>query len=160
VAFMVTATLVSDSLTLRFLTMLIAAQVQVFSAWPISNWWTLGKSYTINYGAFITSFAAIDLVLDVVILCLPVPVVRQLQIKTSKKFLITGIFWMGVLVSASADAAGPWLTCWNSCVVATAVRLYFGHQLSLAGSGKPVTDDEFSSEQTYPHSKPEVAAEN
>ncbi|KAF2845808.1 hypothetical protein T440DRAFT_258321 [Plenodomus tracheiphilus IPT5] len=75
--------------------MLTATLVQIFSAWPISDWWTLGKSYSINYGAFITSFAAIDLFLDIVILCLPVTVIRQLQINTRKKFLVIGIFWMG-----------------------------------------------------------------
>ncbi|KAL5117423.1 hypothetical protein ACEQ8H_004739 [Pleosporales sp. CAS-2024a] len=119
----------SANITIAFVAafMLTATLVQVFSAWPISNWWTLGKSYSINYGAFITSFAAIDLVLDVIILCLPVPVIRHLQINTHKKFLVIGIFWMGFF-----------------CVIATAVRLYFGHQLSLAGNGKPVTDEEFS----------------
>lgn len=60
----------------------------------------------------------------------------------------------GLLVSTSpkgahlASISGPWLTYQHSCVVATAVRLYFGHQLSLAGSGKPVTDEEFSSKHT------------
>ncbi|KAF2705433.1 hypothetical protein K504DRAFT_460186 [Pleomassaria siparia CBS 279.74] len=107
--------------------MLSATITQIFSAWPISNWWTLGKNYTINYGAFITSFAAIDLLLDVIILSMPLPVIRNLHVTTRKKILIMGIFWMGFF-----------------CVVATAVRLYFGYQLSLAGAGKPVSDDEFS----------------
>ncbi|KAF2788807.1 hypothetical protein K505DRAFT_420871 [Melanomma pulvis-pyrius CBS 109.77] len=107
--------------------MIVATITQIFSAWPISNWWTLGKNYTINYGAFLTSFAAIDLFLDVIILCMPLPVIRKLHVKTRKKFLIMGIFWMGFF-----------------CVVATAVRLYFGYKLSLAGAGKPVSDEEFS----------------
>ncbi|KAF2687595.1 hypothetical protein K458DRAFT_484867 [Lentithecium fluviatile CBS 122367] len=114
-------------LIIVFLFMLTATITQIFSAWPISNWWTLGKNYTINYGAFITSFAAIDLVLDIIILSLPVPVIHKLHVNRQKKFLLVGVFWMGFF-----------------CVVATAVRLYFGYKLSEAGAGKPVSDQEFS----------------
>ncbi|KAI1746572.1 hypothetical protein F4782DRAFT_545041 [Xylaria castorea] len=106
--------------------MVAATFIQIFSAWPISNWWTLGKTYTINYGAFLTSFAAIDLVLDIVILCLPFPVIRNLQVNRSRKFLLLAI-----------DVN-------LRCIVATSVRLYFGYKLSEAGSGRPVSDQEFS----------------
>ncbi|KAI1249468.1 hypothetical protein MGN70_009081 [Eutypa lata] len=87
----------------------------------------VGKTYTINYGAFLTSFTAIDLVLDIVILCLPVPVIHSLNMNRNRKFLLLGVFWMGFF-----------------CVVATSVRLYFGYKLSEAGSGRPVSDQEFS----------------
>lgn len=107
--------------------MVAATFTQIFSAWPISNWWTLGKTYTINYGAFLTSFAAVDLVLDIVILCLPFPVIRNLHINRSKKFLLLGVFSLGFF-----------------CIVATSVRLYFGYKLSEDGSGRPVSDQEFS----------------
>ncbi|KAH7316783.1 hypothetical protein B0I35DRAFT_512661 [Stachybotrys elegans] len=107
--------------------MISATITQIFSAWPIPDWWTLGATYTINYGAFLTAFAAIDLALDIVILCLPIPVVRSLHVTRNKKFLLVGIFWMGFF-----------------CVIATAVRLYFGYRLSEAGSGRPVSDQEFS----------------
>ncbi|KAI4869231.1 hypothetical protein F4820DRAFT_444353 [Hypoxylon rubiginosum] len=107
--------------------MIAATFTQIFSAWPIYNWWTLGETYTINYGAFLTSFAAIDLALDIVILCLPIPVIHSLQMNRRRKFLLLGVFWMGFF-----------------CVVATSVRLYFGYKLSEAGSGRPVSDEEFS----------------
>ncbi|EMR71348.1 putative integral membrane protein [Eutypa lata UCREL1] len=107
--------------------MIAATFTQIFSAWPIYYWWTLGKTYTINYGAFLTSFTAIDLVLDIVILCLPVPVIHSLNMNRNRKFLLLGVFWMGFF-----------------CVVATSVRLYFGYKLSEAGSGRPVSDQEFS----------------
>ncbi|KAI0398798.1 hypothetical protein F4802DRAFT_114603 [Xylaria palmicola] len=107
--------------------MVAATFTQIFSAWPIPNWWTLGKTYTINYGAFLTSFAAIDLLLDIVILCLPFPVIRNLQVDQSRKFLLLGVFSLGFF-----------------CVVATSVRLYFGYKLTAAGSGRPVSDQEFS----------------
>ena len=73
-------------------------QTQVFSAWPVSNWWVLGK-YNINYGAFITAFAAMDIALDTVILCLPMPVIKNLHMSTRRKFTLLGIFWLGFFVS-------------------------------------------------------------
>ncbi|KAF1976713.1 hypothetical protein BU23DRAFT_565402 [Bimuria novae-zelandiae CBS 107.79] len=63
------------------------------------------------------------------ILCMPIPVIRQLHVDRRKKLLIMGVFWLGFF-----------------CVVATAVRLYFGYKLSLAGDGRPVSDNEFSCE--------------
>ncbi|XDG07882.1 hypothetical protein ABKA04_007497 [Annulohypoxylon sp. FPYF3050] len=107
--------------------MIAATFTQIFSAWPIYYWWTLGKTYTINYGAFLTSFAAIDLALDIVILSLPIPIIRSLHMNRRRKFLLLGVFWLGFF-----------------CVVATIVRLYFGYKLSEAGSGRPVSDEEFS----------------
>lgn len=72
-------------------------QTQIFSAWPISNWWKPGGTYSISYGVFLFSFAAIDMLLDIVILCLPLPVIRKLHMEKSKKFMLVGVFWMGFL---------------------------------------------------------------
>ena len=76
-------------------------QTQVFSAWPVSNWWILGK-YNINYGAFITAFAAMDIALDTVILCLPIPVIKNLHMTTRRKFTLVGVFWLGFFVSTQS----------------------------------------------------------
>lgn len=106
ILFMIAATIVSHPWRVLFVFLspycqhtltLSALQTQIFSAWPISNWWTLGETYTINYGAFLTSFAAIDLFLDIVILCLPLPVIHKLHINRNKKLLLVGVFWMGFL---------------------------------------------------------------
>ncbi|KAI1113332.1 hypothetical protein F5Y14DRAFT_441882 [Nemania sp. NC0429] len=115
------------TIAIVILFMIAATFTQIFSAWPIPNWWTLGKTYTINYGAFLTSFAAIDLVLDIFILCLPYRIIRSLQVDRSRKYLLLGVFSLGFF-----------------CIVATSVRLYFGYKLSEAGSGRPVSDQEFS----------------
>ena len=72
-------------------------QTQVFSAWPISNLWNLRNGYLFNYGAFITAFAAMDIALDIIILCLPIPVIRGLNMSTRRKFTLVGIFWLGAL---------------------------------------------------------------
>ncbi|OTA98049.1 hypothetical protein M426DRAFT_28823 [Hypoxylon sp. CI-4A] len=82
-------------IALVVLFMITVTFTQIFSAWPIYYWWTLGKTYTINYGAFITSFAAIDLALDIVILCLPIPIIRNLHMNRRRKFLLLGVFWVG-----------------------------------------------------------------
>ncbi|KAI0886272.1 uncharacterized protein GGS22DRAFT_126785 [Annulohypoxylon maeteangense] len=114
-------------ISIVILFMIAATFTQIFSAWPIYNWWTLGETYTINYGAFLTSFAAIDLALDIAILSLPIPIINSLHMNRRRKLLLLGVFWMGFF-----------------CVVATTVRLYFGYKLSQAGSGRPVSDEEFS----------------
>ncbi|TGO70129.1 hypothetical protein BOTNAR_0003g00220 [Botryotinia narcissicola] len=90
---------------------------QIFSAWPVSDWWTFGKSFDMNYGAMVTSFAAMDIFLDVLILCLPLPVIKHLQMTRTRKFQIVGIFWLGIF-----------------CVVSASVRMYYAYQLSFTAS--------------------------
>lgn len=50
-----------------------------------------------NYGAFLTAFTAMDIVLDLIILCLPLPVIRSLQMDFRRKMSLLGIFWLGAL---------------------------------------------------------------
>ena len=77
--------------------LMLMLQTHMFSVWPISNWWTLGKNYQINYGSFLISFAAIDLFLDIDILCMPFPVIYGLHVDRRKKLLVFSVFWMGFL---------------------------------------------------------------
>ncbi|KAJ8064627.1 hypothetical protein OCU04_006954 [Sclerotinia nivalis] len=70
-----------------------------------------------NYGAMVTSFAAMDIFLDVLILCLPLPVIKQLQMTRTRKIQIVGVFWLGIF-----------------CVVSASVRMYYAYQLSFAAS--------------------------
>ncbi|OTA98360.1 hypothetical protein M426DRAFT_69960 [Hypoxylon sp. CI-4A] len=53
-----------------------------------------------------------SLVLDVVILCFPLPVISQLNMRTRRKIAVGGIFWLGIL-----------------CCVAAAVRLALVHRV-------------------------------
>ncbi len=56
-----------------------------------------------------------------------------------------GCLLVGLLVSYAADSARQLGIDVNlSCIVATSVRLYFGYKLSEDGSGRPVSDQEFS----------------
>ena len=72
-------------------------KTQVFSAWPISNWWTKQAGYDLNYGAFLTAFAAMDILFDILILALPLPVIKSLHMSRKRKFTVIGIFWLGGL---------------------------------------------------------------
>ena len=76
---------------------LAAIFTQIFSAWPIAQWWTFGGHYNMNYGAFLLAFAAMDMVLDLIILSLPLPLIKNLHISTRRKVLLIGVLWLGVL---------------------------------------------------------------
>jgi len=100
---------------------------QLFSAWPISQWWTFGGHRDMNYGAFITAFAAMDIFLDIVTLCLPIPAIRKLQMSRTRKFQLMGIFWLGLF-----------------CLGSAGVRLYYAFELSTAGNSFAISDNFFS----------------
>ncbi|KAA6408787.1 MAG: integral membrane [Lasallia pustulata] len=99
----------------------------IFSAWPISNWWKIEEHFDMNYGAYSTAFAAMDIALDIATLCLPIPVIKSLHLSTTRKFALAGIFWLGIF-----------------CVVSSAVRLYFAYELSLAGTARHTSDNHYS----------------
>lgn len=72
-------------------------KTQIFSAWPIRNFWTVGAHYTMNYGAMALSFASIGLILDVVTLCLPGPIIVNLQMDKNQKLKLIAILLLGIL---------------------------------------------------------------
>ena len=74
-----------------------SSQGQIFSAWPISAFWTVDGDYDMDYYAFITAFAAMDIALDLIILCLPLTVIKNLNITKKRKILLAGVFWLGLL---------------------------------------------------------------
>ncbi|MCJ1245199.1 hypothetical protein MMC30_002400 [Trapelia coarctata] len=86
---------------------------QVFSAWPISDFWNVDGDYDMDYFAFITAFAAMDITLDLVILCLPLTVIRSLNMNKKRKILLAGVFWLGLF-----------------CVISASLRLYFLYMLN------------------------------
>lgn len=44
-----------------------------------------------------TAMASADLIIDIIVILLPMPILWTLQLKTSKKLLLTAIFGLGVL---------------------------------------------------------------
>ena len=70
--------------------------VTTFQDKPISrNWGTVGT--TIDFVTFYVVEIATDIALDLSILCMPLPWVSRLHISTRKKWLLSGIFWLGAL---------------------------------------------------------------
>ena len=66
-------------------------------AWPTSNFWNHRGQTNIDFGAWAISMAALDVVLDVLVLTLPLPVIRGLKISFRKKISVMAIFWLGLL---------------------------------------------------------------
>ena len=51
----------------------------------------------INFQLFVEIYLAMGIALDVITLCMPIPVIRTLHMRTKQKVLIIGIFWLGFL---------------------------------------------------------------
>ena len=73
-------------------------QADLFSAWPIKGHWNR-KVYhpRFDYDNLILATAAIAIVLDFTILCMPIPVTIKLHMSLKRKVLVIGIFWLGIL---------------------------------------------------------------
>ena len=58
-----------------------------------------GGTYTWNLNPTIVGYTQVgsSLVLDVIILCFPIPMIFQLHMAKRKKILVGGIFWVGIL---------------------------------------------------------------
>lgn len=66
---------------------------------PVSVNWN-PKQPGAHHGNIVVLFSfvgASDIVLDLIILCLPLPVIRGLHMSTKRKWLVAGIFWLGGL---------------------------------------------------------------
>ena len=50
-----------------------------------------------NYWDFSLAVAGMSIVFDVVVLCFPVPVIRQLKLPRVLKLSVLAIFWLGAL---------------------------------------------------------------
>lgn len=72
-------------------------QSAAFSAWPISDFWNLQGKMNLDFGVWATTMAALDVLFDLLVLCLPLPVIAHLQITTKRKISLIGMFWLGLL---------------------------------------------------------------
>ena len=89
---------------------LIAFFVTLFQDNPISrNWGTVGT--TINWRIFYIIEIATNVALDLFILCMPWPVIKQLHVTKKQKWLLVAIFGLGGLydISQSVNPTVPWL---------------------------------------------------
>ena len=110
-------------------------QGHIFSAWPVQNWWLYYRT-VIDYEVYLVTMATFDIVLDIITLCLPLPVIRHLQMTTKRKLLLVGVFALGWLCVDPEREFGFGLMASCSCIVASAIRLYYTEQLLLANRGE------------------------
>jgi len=72
----------------------------LFSAKGVSSYWTTqpqfeNTEYNFNFTTFLTAMNSIDIVLDVLILCLPLPMVWDLQMTLGRKVVVSCLFLLG-----------------------------------------------------------------
>lgn len=66
----------------------------------IANWWTSAatiKAYCDNTNAVNLGFVISDVLTDVMILLIPIPIIWKLQMSTTNKIGLTGVFLLGLL---------------------------------------------------------------
>lgn len=66
----------------------------------IANWWTSPatiKAYCDNTNAVILGLVISDVLTDVMILLIPIPIIWKLQMSTKNKIGLTGVFLLGLL---------------------------------------------------------------
>ncbi|KAI2625764.1 hypothetical protein GGR54DRAFT_513330 [Hypoxylon sp. NC1633] len=83
---------------------------QLLAANPIQNAWNplATTPLRFNYNDFSLAFAGMSIVFDVIVLCFPIPVIRNLQMTWTRKIQVLAIFWLGIF-----------------CCVSSAVRFYY-----------------------------------
>ena len=70
----------------------------LFQAWPISlNWYPEESGSVVNEFHLYLALACTELALDAVILTLPWTAIWKLHMKTSRKWIVSGIFTLGWL---------------------------------------------------------------
>ncbi|CAG8975328.1 hypothetical protein HYALB_00005658 [Hymenoscyphus albidus] len=117
------------NITIDFIVLwtLAAEFTQMFTALPISQAWKFGGHYNLNYGNQALAFACFDILLDVITLCLPLPVISSLRLDKRHKVNIIAIFWTGIF-----------------CIFAASVRIYFTYGLGHFGNKQAISDEHFS----------------
>ena len=73
--------------------------VTIFQCRPVAAFWnhTIQGAQCINLPVFTVVSGVLNLITDVVILCLPIPMVWGLNTTKAQKVTLTGIFFLGLL---------------------------------------------------------------
>ncbi|KAJ5718278.1 hypothetical protein N7488_003924 [Penicillium malachiteum] len=73
--------------------------VTIFECWPIPKLWIPNHpGKCINIGAFGRWSGLANVIIDILILCLPYPMAWRLQVTLRQKLILTGIFLLGTFV--------------------------------------------------------------
>ena len=70
--------------------------VTLFQDNPISRNWG-SKGTTVDFPILYIVENTTDIALDLLILCMPLPVIKRLHISTRRKWLLGAVFWLGAL---------------------------------------------------------------
>lgn len=84
--------------------MLICCKLVVLSTDPINAAWKNADAtkHRYNFNNWYISYSGLSIILDIVILCFPIPMIKSLNINIKQKISILGIFWLGAFVCVSA----------------------------------------------------------
>jgi len=80
----------------------------IFSKWPVPEQWNPESSYRINISAILIAFIVGNALFDIAILSLPLMTIRNLQMNSQRKLILSTIFSLG-----------------SSCVVVSLLRLVY-----------------------------------
>jgi len=74
----------------------------LFCARGVTSFWLTpaaleGTQYVLYPPALITAYAVVDVVLDLAVLSLPLPVIKRLQLSREKRLGVAAIFLLGAL---------------------------------------------------------------
>lgn len=70
-------------------------QVNIFDKYPVPEQWNPLTPYTANVSTLLISFCAGNAALDVAALALPILTIRNLQMNTNRKLLLSVILSLG-----------------------------------------------------------------
>lgn len=68
----------------------------LFIASPISKAWK-GGQLNYNFSAFTLAVAGMSIVFDLLVLCFPLPMIRNLKLPTRRRIQLAAVFWLGGL---------------------------------------------------------------
>ena len=89
---------------------------QIFLCRPISAAWDPNALFTdkcLNVQAYLRGVTISNLLIDVIILCLPIYMVLKLQLPVRKKIVLAGIFMVGGLWVPILQLSSRFFTCAN-----------------------------------------------
>ena len=108
--------------------------MMLFCARPVSSFWTTpamleGTQYVLYPPTLITIFAATNITLDICVLGLPLPVIKNLNLTRRKRFGVASVFLLGALYVYFKTAVSYGVANPRSCLVCSIVRLYYTRTL-------------------------------
>ena len=73
--------------------------ISIFDCSPIAYFWdrSIPGGHCVNFGAMWFSHASTNIAFDIIVILLPMPVIKNLNLPTKQKFALMAIFALGTL---------------------------------------------------------------